>query len=252
MKAAFAAAVLVAACAATAQADKPGEEAAKLIKKLERAKDADERSSAAERLGYLGAVEAVPALSLALRDKDSGVRANAAGALLRMGEPAKAAMPALREALFDSNAATVWNAAGALKNMGVVTTDLMPAYRRLLLDRDCDMKVSAAVAISEYAPPAELLPIALACRNAPPRDYEVEKGVRELMSSIAKDRSAVPLFVETLETADSAEVREWAARAIGDAGGAGRPGLPALRKALEDEDERVRAAAQKAVSRLER
>jgi HEAT repeat protein len=246
----IAAAVLVAAFAVTAHADTPGEEAAKLIKKLARAKDADERSAAAERLGYLGSVDAVPALSLALRDKDSGVRSHAAGALLRIGEPAKAAMPALREALFDSDATTVWNAAGALKNMGVVTTDLLAAYRRLLLDRDCDMKVSAAVAISEYVPPAEVLPIALACRTS--RESDVEKGVRALLASIAKERAAVPLFIETLETADAAEVREWAARALGDAGGAGRPGLPALRKALEDEDERVRTAAHRAVSRIER
>ncbi len=246
----FVAALIVAAGTVTAHADKPGEEAAKLIKKLERAKDADERSFAAERLGYLGALEAVPALAVALRDKDSGVRSEAAAALLRMGEPAKSAMPALRDALFDSDGTVVWNAAIALKKMGMVTTDLMPAFRRLLLDRDCDIKVSAAVAISEYVPPAEVLPIALGCRSV--RDHEVEKGVRELMSTIAKDRSAVPLFVTTLETADAAEVREWAARALGDAGGAGRAGLPALRKALDDEDERVRTAAQKAVARIDR
>ena len=171
---------------------------------------------AAERLGNLRAVEAVPALAAALRDKDSGVRSNAAGALLEIGEPAKEAMPALREALLDSDSTTVWNAAGALHNMGVVTTDLMPAYRRLLQDPECDMKVSAAVAIAEYAPPEELLPIALECRGGPAREYEVEKGVRSLMTSIAKDRAALPLIVEALKTDRSWEVREWAARALGD------------------------------------
>ncbi len=238
--------------AAPLQAGTPAEEAQKLIRKLSRDKNADQRSMAAERLGNLRAVEAVPALAAALRDKDSGVRSNAAGALLEIGEPAKEAMPALREALLDSDSTTVWNAAGALHNMGVVTTDLMPAYRRLLQDPECDMKVSAAVAIAEYAPPEELLPIALECRGGPAREYEVEKGVRSLMTSIAKDRAALPLIVEALKTDRSWEVREWAARALGEAGLAARAHLPALREALTDEDDRVRTAAERAIARIAR
>ena len=242
---------LVLCVGAAARAEKPGEEVRKLIQKLARDKDADVRSSAADRLGMLKAVEAVPALAAALRDKDSTVRAEAAGALLRIGEAGKEAMPALREALFDSNSITVWNAAGALKNMGLVTTDLLPVYRRLMEDHDCDIRVSAAVAISEYAAPAELLPVALACRRAQSRDGDVEKGVRELMSVVGKDRSAIPLIAGAL--GDPAwEVREWAAKALGDAGGAARAHLPALRKMAEDDDERVRAAAERAVARIAR
>lgn len=250
MRAVLAGALLL-CLAPAARADKPGEEVRKLIHKLSRDKDAEVRSNAADRLGMLKAVEAVPALAAALRDKDSGVRAEAAGALLRIGEPGKEAMPALREALFDSNAITVWNAAGALKNMGVVTTDLMPTYRRLLEDHDCDIRVSAAVAISEYAAPTELLPVALACRLERSRDGDLEKGVRELMSVVGKDRAAIPLIAGALD--ESAwEVREWAAKALGDMGGAARAHLPALRKMAEDEDERVRAAAEKAVARISR
>ena len=250
MRAVLAGALIV-CLAPAAHADKPGEEVRKLVHKLTRDKDAEVRSNAADRLGMLKAVEAVPALAAALRDKDSNVRAEAAGALLRIGEPGKEAMPALREALFDSNAITVWNAAGALKNMGVVTTDLMPTYRRLLEDHDCDIRVSAAVAISEYAAPAELLPVALACRRAESRDGDLEKGVRELMSVVGRDRSAIPLIADALS--DPAwEVREWAAKALGDMGGAARAHLPALRQMAEDEDERVRAAAERAVARIAR
>jgi len=247
------AAVLVLLCAAVAGAEKPpAEEAQKLIKKLARDKDPEVRSMAAERLGSLGLPEAVPALAAALKDKDSSVRANAAGALLQLGEAAKDAMPALQEALLDSDSTTVWNAAGALHNMGTVTTDLMPAYRRLLLDPDCDMKVSAATAISEYAAPAELLPIGLECRKASGGDFDFDTAsdARKLMAVVAKDRAAVPLIVERLETDKAWDVREWAAKALGDLGTAAKAGAPALRTALDDPDDRVRAAAERALARV--
>lgn len=251
MRTAVAAAVAL-LCAVSAGAEKsPAEEAQKLIKKLARDKDPEMRSLAAERLGNLGVPEAVPALAAALEDKDSSVRANAAGGLLKMGEAAKDAMPALQEALLDSDTTTVWNAAGALHNMGIVTTDLMPAYRRLLLDPDCDMKVSAATAISEYAAPAELLPIAVECRKAAPGDFsDTASDARKLMAVVAKDRTAVPLIVERLETDRAWDVREWAAEALGDLGTAAKAGVPALQAALDDPDERVRAAAERALAKV--
>lgn len=249
MRAVFAAALILLGSAA-AHADKPGEEAQKLIKKLGRDKNAEARSMAAERLGSLKAVEAVPALAAALKDKDSSVRASAAGALLEMGEAARDAAPALQEALLDSDATTVWNAAGALHNMGTVTTDLMPAYRRLLLAPDCDMRVSAATAISEYAAPAELLPIALDCRKSAPGDYETASNARKLMATIAKDRAALPLIIERLEDDQAWDVREWAAKALGEQGIAARTGVPALQSALDDPDERVRDAARAALARV--
>ena len=245
------AAILV-LCAAFAGAESPAQEAQKLIKKLARDKDPEMRSFAADRLGNLGLPEAVPALAAALKDKDSSVRASAAGALLQLGDVAKDAMPALQEALLDSDSTTVWNAAGALHNMGTVTTDLMPAYRRLLLDPDCDMKVSAATAISEYATPAELLPIALECRKASGADFDSDTAsdARKLMAAVAKDRAAVPLIVERLETDRAWDVREWAAKALGDLGMAAKAGVPALRTALDDPDDRVRAAAERALARV--
>ena len=245
------AAILILLFGASAHAEKPGEEAQKLIKKLGRDKNPEARANAAERLGDLRAAEAVPALAAALKDKDSSVRSHAAGALLQLGEAAKDAMPALQEALLDRDSTTVWNAAGALHNMGIVTTDLMPAYRRLLLDPDCDMKVSAATAISEYAAPAELLPIALECRKAVAGDFsDTASDARKLMAQVAKDRAAVPLIIETLSSDDAWDAREWAAKALGDLGPAAKAGAPALRTALDDPDERVRAAAEKALARV--
>ena len=246
-----AAVTLLLFCAAAAYADKPGEEAQKLIKKLTRDKDPETRSNAAERLGHLKATEAVPFLAAALKDKDSSVRSSAAGALLEMKDLAKDAMPALREALLDSDSTTVWNAAGALHNMGVVTTDLMPAYRRLLLDHDCDMRISAANAISEYAKPAELLAIAFECRDTPTPDFADGDDVRALTATLAKDRAAVPVLADTLAHDPDAEAREWAARVLGDAGPKAKSAIPALKAALKDRDDGVRAAAEKALARVQ-
>jgi HEAT repeat protein len=240
---------LVLGCAAAARAGSPAQEAQKLIKTLTRNKDAESRANAAERLGDLKAVEAVPFLAAALKDKDSGVRSSASGALLELGEAAKDAMPALQEALLDRDSTTVWNAAGALHNLGMVTTDLMPAYRRLLLDPDCNMKISAANAISEYAPPAELLPVAIECRKTPTPDFSHGDDARTLLSTLAKDKAALPLIVEQLREADW-DVREWAAHALGDAGPRAKVAIPALKAALQDPDERVRAAAEQALERI--
>ena len=220
----------------------------KLVKTLTRDKSADDRARAAERLGDLKAVEAVPALAAALKDKDARVRAYAAGALLDIGEPAASAKPALQEALLDSDSTTVWNAAGALRNMGMVTTDVLPAYRRLLGDRECGMRVSAAQAIVEYAKPEELLPIALDCRKSD--DHEAQSNARELMRDIAKSREAVPALIGTLGH-DDPELREWAAKAIGDQKpAAAKAAVPALEALLEDDNEAVRHAANRALFKI--
>jgi HEAT repeat protein len=246
------AAVLAGGGAARADKD-PHAEAQKLIKKLSKDKDAEQRSWAAERLGSLAVPEAVPALAAALKDKDSAVRANAAGALLKMGEAARDAMPALQDALFDADSTTVWNAAGALSNMGVVTTDLMPAYRRLLKDPDCDISVSAAAAISEYAAPEDLLPIAIDCRHARSEEVGEDPGsdARKLMREIAKDKRAIPFLAQTLRNARDAEVREYAAGALGDFGPPAKSAIPALEGALADTNDAVRAAAGRALKAID-
>ncbi len=220
----------------------------KLLKTLTKDKNADDRARAAERLGDMKAVEAVPALAAALKDKDSAVRAHAAGALLEIGEPAKAAMPALQEALLDSDGTTVWNAAGALRNMGTVTTDLLPAYRRLLADRDCDMRVSAAKAIVEYEKPEKLLPIALGCLED--EDFTVAREAREVMTEIGKNRDAIPVLIESLAD-DDPKVREWAAQALGDHKPAvAKAAIPALEAVLEDPNQAVRHAATRALFKI--
>jgi HEAT repeat protein len=62
--------------------------------------DARERKKAVQVLGNVGAADpaVLPALTGAVKDRDSGVRSEAVLALLKMGPAAEAATPALREA----------------------------------------------------------------------------------------------------------------------------------------------------------
>ena len=226
-----------------------GDDVPKLLKTLARDKSAEDRALAARRLGDLKSAEAVPALTAALRDKAAEVRWSAAGALLDLGEAARPAMPALQEALLDSDSTTVWNAAATLHNLGVVTTDLMPAYRRLLEDRDCDMRVSAATAIAEYAAAEELLPVAVACRDAR-GEHDTARNARKLMESIAKDKAAIPALAEMLRD-DDPGIREWAAKSLGEHRPAvAKSAIPALEAALEDDNEAVRHAANRALYKI--
>ena len=93
--------------ASQARADAKKDEVAGYIKDL-KSKTAKTRATAAKELGHIGAVnasdtrEAVPIiLDLVTKDRDSGVRQAAAGALGRMDPDAEKAVPALTEALKD-------------------------------------------------------------------------------------------------------------------------------------------------------
>ncbi|HWW93159.1 MAG TPA: HEAT repeat domain-containing protein, partial [Vicinamibacteria bacterium] len=81
--------------------------------------DPDKRSQAAKALGSLGgaAREAVPALTVALKDREGLVRTEAARALGRIGPEAKSAVPALNAALKDREPLVAREAAEALKRI---------------------------------------------------------------------------------------------------------------------------------------
>lgn len=88
--------------------------------------------------------EVVPALIRALNDHYPKVRANAAGALSRIGEEARPAESALRQSLTDSYGKTVLNAAIALRRLKVPDKELIPAVRKVLYDQKGTTRVRAA------------------------------------------------------------------------------------------------------------
>jgi HEAT repeat protein len=184
------------------------DEVARLLKRLENG-DADERAEAAWDLGQEGAVEAVDALTLALGDEDSVVRANAAVALGTLGEAARPAMPALKAALADESPYVVGNAVWALDVLGVPPRELEEAYRRLLTEPDCVHRVRAVWGLVDQVPHAELFAAALDCsRNA--EAFDDRKAAGELLRRILEDREMVPQVLEAVERSGTADAGDLA------------------------------------------
>jgi HEAT repeat protein len=241
-------AALALAAAMAAAEDDPHQEAAKLIKKVTKEKEPRLRAIAVRELGRTKVPEAVPALAGALKDKEPKVRASAAEALRDMGEMAKEAEAPLRDALLDSDAMTVWYAASALKGLGMVTTDLMPAYRRLLAVPSCDMRVSAAVAIQEYAPLNDVLPVALACRKEP--DPRVSGKAIRLAGTLTRklDRKSIPVLIEGMPKA-GAFAKDYA-EILGGFKPPAVEAIPALTALLKDDDWENRKGAAMALGAM--
>jgi hypothetical protein len=116
---------VAAAAAAQGDADKTFRKwADDSVKVLRESGSADSRAKAAEYLGGFGYPNAIEALQAALRDPDAKVRAAAAGALWKTGEPARPARAALAGALDDADPAVAIRAAGALETLGMSPADL--------------------------------------------------------------------------------------------------------------------------------
>lgn len=107
------------------------------------------RRQAARSLAALEAKEAVPGLITALKDKDQGVRADAAEALWSIGPPAKDAVPDLIAALKDRSPDVRYNAAGALGEIGAGAKDAVPALNACLKDRGPNVPDAARKALEK-------------------------------------------------------------------------------------------------------
>jgi HEAT repeat protein len=120
------------------------------------------RAKAAEALWSLGtdSREAAPALAVLLRDRNAGVRLNAAGALGAIGPDAAAVGVApLREALRDADPYVRAQAASSLGNLGPAAGSAAPELIVALKDRDKSVRAAAAYALAELGAAArEALP----------------------------------------------------------------------------------------------
>lgn len=204
--------VLTLASAALAGA---GDDVQDAIKKLKASKKAADRALWARVLGGRAEPLAVEALSLALQDRDGGVREAAASALWQTGKQAKAAEPALRKALDDPLPSVVVRAAGALETMEVDPKELAPARRRALADARPDDDHTAFLAargLIGIDPPAAVLPgllgylAATAAAAERPRGWDYREGADAAEKAVARlaagqDRSAIPLLLAELERA---------------------------------------------------
>ncbi|HXV22785.1 MAG TPA: HEAT repeat domain-containing protein, partial [Alphaproteobacteria bacterium] len=176
------------------------------------------RAGAAEALGEIGgdAESGIPALTAALRDEDDQVRQSAAGALGEIGASTDAAIFALSEALSDKSSFMRWQAAKALERIGPAAAAAVPSLSRSLDDPDKDVRWRAAAAVRAIGPAAG---------------------------------GAVPSLARALESSDD-DLRRAAAQALGAIGAEAKGTTGALIRALQDADHDVRTAAAEALGSI--
>lgn len=233
---------------------------------------------------------AVPALiELLLKDDDRYTRREAAYALARIGQRAKAAIPALTQALNDREETVRKYAGYALNDIGKADPLDVPTLVSRFKDKDVQVREEAAERllsqdeeVRRAALPALLEGIkdsnrkvrinsVMALNNLFGRERgpEVEAVVRAMMELLKRDaddgvrwsavnvlddigpeaRAAVPLLIEALGEEESRN-RCSAARALGQIGSDSKEAAPTLIKMLKDPDAEVRYSAAIALGQI--
>src|SRR5262249_49270737 len=190
---------------------------------------APQRRQAALALGMLGreAKAAVPALVVALGDKNELVRRQAAQSLGDFGARARAAVGKLGEALRDAKDFVREQAADALGKIGPAARAAVPALVEALRDPVKYVRRQAAVALGKAGPPAHKALEALLQALEDPEE-DVQSAAARALGEIHPE--IVTVLRDALRSPD-ARVRAGAARALGEIGPAARDAVPALRRA---------------------
>jgi HEAT repeat protein len=231
-----------------------------------------ERRQAALMLGEVGAGKESPtaetkrplviaALVAALGDSDGFVRKCAATSLLMYPKETTVAgdrsnIECLLGALRDDEvvvrraaARGLWQAGAAAKEAQGVT-----ALTESLSDQDDFVRAYAARALARIGPDAEAAVPRLLQSLRNDEDRDVRKLAAKTLGLIGPKAIGplLPDVVEALSAAlkgDPPGLREYAARSLGQLGGV--QAVPALRQAVQDRDDRVRASAVEALKLLE-
>lgn len=210
--------------------------------------DAGRRQQAAMLLGRLGTAgrAALPTLVAALeKDPDLTVRQYAIQSIGQLGLETKDAVPVLLRALEQDTDINVRSqAAQTLGQLGASGREAVPTLIRLLKHPSADTRLFAASSLAymgREARPA-LQPILALLPDAEANYYE------NLLNILPRLGAAEELALAL--TADSARVREAAARSLAQMGPEAKPAAPRLAGALRDPSPVVRLAALQVVVNL--
>lgn len=210
-------------------------------------KDVSVRKLCVTALGRIGpeAEEAVGALMEVLKDPEPELRSQAAIALGKIGPAAKKAVPALTETLKNNDKSLRINAITALEGLGVEAKAAIPELMKLLRNGDKDVQFAACSALGAIGPDAkEAVPKMLAL-------IEEKTQVTQVADALEKiGKVAVPALIKAL--ADNQDwVRYGACEALGRIGPDAEAALPALKGRFDkDRNFEVRAAAGRAARKI--
>jgi HEAT repeat protein len=209
----------------------------------------DVRGRAADAVGVMGAAapEAGPVLlDLVMNDSDAGVQSHAINALQFMGPAGhNPLLDQLAQKLKDPNKEVQVQAARALWRIGLGAQQTAPELVATLQDQDLAVKRYAAFALAAmHAAPKEALPIlihALASKTL--------SGMAG-MALYQVGEPAVKPLIQAL-SAESLAERKGAILALERLGSEARPAIPALTRALHDQNPSVQQLAAKALKTIQ-
>ena len=183
-----------------------------------------------------------------LRDPNPVNRRAAIDFLEMLEDAAAPAVPALVGALSDPDVFVRWSAARTLGRINAEAgAPAVPALARSLSDPDIDVRLTAAATLEGYGSGARAAIPALATAVAK-GDSDVRRAAMYALQAVGPEasRAATPYLMASLRN-DDPRVRRTAAETLGSFGPQARNAVPALRRALQDEDADVRQAASDAL-----
>ncbi|MCP4698356.1 MAG: HEAT repeat domain-containing protein, partial [Gammaproteobacteria bacterium] len=197
--------------------------------------DVNVRNSAAQALGALGSLEALPALTAALKDQSSSVRKRAVQALEALGS--LEALPALTAVLKDQSGSVRKRAAQALGALGSLEALSALTVALKLKNQNGWVRDSVVQALGMLGSPKALLALTAVLKKD--QDNNVRKHAARALVVLG-NLEALPALTVALKDQNN-DVRNSAARALGALGS--MEALPALTVALKDQDNDVRNIA---------
>ncbi len=214
------------------------EKAVLLLLQVLKDPDPSQRQTAAQSLGKIGRIEALPALIEALNDPAPGVRRQAAWAVGMIGNESTLARHALIPLLFDADPGVRESASPALGRTGEAGTSLQRLEARLLAqDTTSDSKRLAAAALGGMAIVGSSAIVGPLLHD---QDPIVRRWAVAAVADIA-DQDAAASLARVLKTDPSPGVRIEAAFHLGKIGDS--TAREALTRALGDPDDHVRLLA---------
>lgn len=234
---------LVLLCQAQVQAqDSP---VASAVAKL-KSSDPAAQMQAADELANLGdkAASATGALAQTLTSPNAEVRWHAARALGAIGKKAKNAVPALVGVLSDKDPLVRGHAVHALGEIGEYNARLFPKIAALVADPDVRIRRATVRTIRLLSPGPDVT-VPLLTKILDGADPSVQVQVVHALAEAGP--AAVPALTKALADEDT---RYWACLVLAEIGAPSKPAVPALTKLLKDQETDVRSEALMALGRI--
>jgi HEAT repeat protein len=211
--------------------------------------DVDVRNAAASGLGWMGpqATVAAPVMIRALNDPDETVRVHVIVALGRIG-PADGSVATALKTIAERDPSTefrIW-AIRALGLIGGKSNVVVPTLLMMLDDANGNIRYAAAYQLGMIRPTGEVLPALLGRLNEgkPPARSLAAGTLGMLGPEVATE--VLPALIRALRDEDE-EVRKGAVKSLMMLGEAAASAAPALRQALNDRCPAIRSDAELAL-----